>query len=130
MTLEDILENHGTEKFPVTNEYLTRNHGLPAEMSMNELRKLRDDEWARIKADDDDVVEVFKQSSLWSALNTEIAKRRGERTYDKSHLDSSDLDKTYIYPGDPAPDGMKWVLVKDDAPGVVAYVEPEDLNGQ
>lgn len=125
MTLQDILDNHGDEKFPVENVYLTKDYGLPDELSMNELRRLRDDEWARIKTDDDDMAEVFKQSSLWSALNTEIAKRRGERTYDKSHLDSSDLDKTYIYPGDPAPEGMKWVLVKDDSPGVIAYVDKE-----
>lgn len=125
MTIKEFLEGHGDEKFPVNNVYLTRDYGLPAEMSMRELRRLRDDEWTRIKVEDVPHEEVYNQSSLWAALIAEIAHRRGFRAWDKSHIDSSDLDKTYIYPSDPAPEGMKWVLVKDDSPGVVAYVDKE-----
>jgi hypothetical protein len=51
----------------------------------------------------------------------------------KADIDSSDLDATYVYPEDPAPSGKKWVLVDDDSPGIVAYVErpsdPAEANG-
>jgi len=128
MTLQDILDNHGGEKFPVQNRYLTRDYGLPAEMSMNDLRRLRDEEWTRIKVEDVPHEEVHHGGSLWSALRQEIDNRRNDGR-SMPIPDSSDLDKTYIYPGDPAPEGMKWVLVKDDSPGLVAYVE-KDANEQ
>lgn len=41
----------------------------------------------------------------------------------KTIPDTSAIDATYVYPGDPAPEGYKWVLMKDDSPGEIAYVE-------
>lgn len=125
MTLKEFLEGHGIEKFRVENGYLTNKYNLPAELSMNELRQLRDAEWARIKVDDVPHEEVHRPDSLWSALRQEIHNRQSTGRA-MPIPDTSDLDKTYIYPGDPAPEGMKWVLVEDDSPGVVAYVEPEN----
>jgi hypothetical protein len=118
-------ENHGEQKFPVENGYLKNDYGYE-ELSMNDLRNLRNEEWARIKADESSEYpdRVFYQSSLLSAVNQEIATRRTWKR-ETSPPASSEIDKTYVYPGDEPPPGKKWVLVDDDSPGLIAYVVKE-----